>query len=64
MKEVITRVEKIYLIIGTIFEAFVLANYFKDEVSYTKTEIIVGDIIDIIAWPVVLLVNIVMRWRR
>lgn len=57
-------VKKIYLIVGTIFEFFILRNYLRDKVPYTKTEIIVGDIIDIIAWPVVLLVNIVMRWRR
>lgn len=55
--------KKIYLIIGTIFEVFILVNYLRDKVPYTKTEIIVGGIIDIIAWPVVLLDNI-MGWRR
>lgn len=55
--------KKIYLIIGTIFEAFIMANYLRDKVPYTKTEIIVGGIIDIIAWPVVLLDNIMGRRR-
>lgn len=56
-------IKNIYLTVGVIFEVFILRQYQKDKVPYTKASIIIGSIIDIIAWPVVLLGNI-MEWRR
>lgn len=56
-------IKNIYLTVGVIFEAFILRQYKKDKVPYTRLQIIIGGIIDIIAWPVVLLGNI-MEWRR
>lgn len=49
---------KIYLICGIIFEAFILNSYWKNKVPYTKAEIFIGGIIDILAWPIVLINNI------
>lgn len=54
---------KIYLIAGILFEAFVLWDYFRCKVPYTKAEIVFGAIIDIVAWPIVLLANII-DWGR
>ncbi len=54
---------KIYLILGIIFETFVIRGYIEEKVQYTKAEILVGAIIDIIIWPIVLLANVI-SWSR
>lgn len=54
---------KIYLIAGVIFEAFVIKDYVKDKVPYTKAQIIIGGIIDVVLWPIILLENFI-DWRR
>lgn len=51
-------IAKIYLIFGIVFEAFILNSYWKNKVPYTKVEIFIGGIIDILAWPIVLIDNI------
>ncbi|MCD8119685.1 MAG: hypothetical protein LUE29_09460 [Lachnospiraceae bacterium] len=51
--------KKMYLITGIIFEALVLRNYAKNNVSFTWPELIAGGVIDIAAWPVVLLANVI-----
>lgn len=53
----------IYLVAGVIFECFVIWSYFTEKAPYTKTEIVVGGIIDIVLWPIVLLKNII-EWGR
>ena len=50
---------KIYLIAGLITEAFILRTYWKEKVPYTKDELLIGAAVDIIAWPIVLIANIV-----
>lgn len=50
---------KIYLTIGLIFEILVLRSYIKANVPYTKFEIWLGAVIDVFAWPIVLLRNII-----
>lgn len=54
---------KLYLTAGIIFEVFVIGAYIKDKVPYRKIDFLIGGVIDIIAWPIVLLENIV-RWSR
>jgi len=54
---------KLYLIVGIIFEAFTIRGYIEQKVPYTKAEILIGGIIDIVTWPIVLLVNII-DWSR
>lgn len=54
---------KIYFIMGVIHEVFVLKTYWEEKVPYTKAEILFGAAIDIIAWPIVLIVNIIGRSR-
>lgn len=49
----------IYLICGTVFELFILNAYRKSKVPYTIAEILIGGIIDILAWPIILFKNIV-----
>lgn len=56
-------VKKLYFAIGVIFEVFVMRGYIKEKVPYALTEIITGGIIDIVAWPVVLIANII-EWSR
>ena len=56
-------VKKLYFATGVLFEAFVMRGYIKEKVPYALAEIITGGIIDIVAWPVVLLVNII-EWSR
>lgn len=56
-------VKKLYLIAGIIFEAFVIGAYIKDKPAYRKIDYLVGGIIDIVAWPIVLLDNII-EWSR
>ncbi len=56
-------VKKLYLIAGIVFEAFVIRAYIKDKPGYRKIEYLVGGIIDIVAWPIILLENVI-RWRR
>lgn len=53
----------LYLIAGIIIEAFVIRDYAKDEVPYTKAQMVIGGILDIITWPIVILVNIIL-WNR
>lgn len=55
---------KIYLIAGIIVEAFILKGYAEDEVPYTKAELFFGGIIDILTWPIVLLVHIIINGGR
>lgn len=55
-------VTKSYLIAGVIFETFVIKGYVEDKVPYTKAQIIIGGIIDVVLWPIVLLENFI-DWR-
>lgn len=55
---------KIYLIAGIIVEAFIIKGYAEDEVPYTKAELFFGGIIDILTWPIVLLVHIIINGGR
>lgn len=55
---------KIYLIAGIIVEAFILKGYAEDEVPYTKAELFFGGIIDILTWPIVLLLHIIINGGR
>ena len=55
---------KIYLIAGIIVEAFILKGYAEDEVPYTKAELFFGGIIDILTWPIVLLVHFIINGGR
>lgn len=54
---------KLYLIVGIIFAAYVIKGYIENEVPYTKAEILIGGILDILTWPIVLLVNLI-DWGR
>ena len=54
---------KLYLFAGVIFEAYTLWGYIKDKVPYTISEIILGGLLDILTWPIVLLINIIDRTR-
>ncbi len=54
---------KPYLIAGIIVEAFILKGY-TEEVPYTRAEIFFGGIIDILTWPIVLLVHIIINGGR
>lgn len=54
---------KIYSIAGIIIEAFIIRTYMKEKVRYTKAELLVGAAVDIIAWPIVLIGNVI-RWSR
>lgn len=54
---------KLYLIVGIIFATYVIKGYIENEVPYTKAEILIGGILDILTWPIVLLVNII-DWSR
>lgn len=56
-------VKKLYLIAGIVFEVFVIGAYIKDKPQYRKIDYLVGGVIDIVAWPIVLLENII-RWSR
>jgi len=53
----------LYFGAGVIFETFVIRAYIKDKVPYRKVDFVIGGIIDIVAWPVVLLQNII-EWSR
>lgn len=52
-------IAKIYLICGIVFEFFILKSYFENNDPYTIAEILIGAVIDIIAWPIILLENII-----
>ncbi len=55
---------KLYLIAGIIVEAFIIKGYVENEVPYTKAELFFGGIIDILTWPIVLLVHIIINGGR
>lgn len=50
---------KCYLIIGVVVATFIAIGYLTDNKTYTKTELFFGSIIDIIAWPFIILLNII-----
>lgn len=51
----------VYLIIGLIIEIVIMKQDAEAGAPYTMGEVLVGAIIDIVAWPIVLLVNILGR---
>lgn len=55
---------RLYLIAGIIVEAFIIKGYIESEAPYTKAEIFFGGIIDIVTWPLVLLVHIIINGGR
>lgn len=56
-------VKKLYLFGGIIFEAVVVWGYTKEKPPYRVSDYIIGGIIDVLAWPIVLLDNI-REWSR
>lgn len=46
-----------YLTIGFLFEGLIVIGYLKNKVPFTKTEMIIGGIIDILLWPIVILIT-------
>lgn len=53
----------IYFTIGFIFEVIVLLGYIMDFVNfgciYSWDELLIGFIVDIIAWPIIVTLNII-----
>lgn len=50
----------IYLTIGFICEAIVLWGYIRDEDQYTWYELLIGAVVDIIAWPIIIILSIII----
>lgn len=46
-----------YLLIGFPFEGLIVIGYLKNKVQFTKAEMIIGGIIDILLWPFVILIT-------
>lgn len=46
-----------YLLIGFLFEGLIIIGYLKNKVPFTKAEVIIGGIIDILLWPIVILIT-------
>ncbi|MEY8573699.1 hypothetical protein AALD01_04710 [Oscillospiraceae bacterium 21-37] len=46
-----------YLLIGFLFEGLIVIGYLKNKVQFTKAEMIIGGIIDILLWPFVILIT-------
>lgn len=53
----------IYLMIGCIFEAIILLGHILEEVkfgtAYAWYELLIGAIIDIIVWPIIIILSII-----
>ena len=43
--------------IGFLFEGLIVIGYLKNKVQFTKAEMIIGGIIDILLWPFVILIT-------
>lgn len=50
----------IYWFIGVIFEALVTIGYIRSGESYSRGERLLGGLIDILFWPVVILLGIII----
>ncbi len=53
----------IYLIAGIMFEALVQWVYVKENIQCNKVELWIGAAIDVIAWPIVIIVNCIRLSR-
>ena len=53
----------LYLFIGIIFAAFVVRGYIDTDYEVTKRQLILGAILDVITWPIVIVVNVI-DWNR
>ena len=56
-----------YLVVGIMLEILVIKSYIKHNPHYDKIQYLIGSVIDIVAWPIVLLGNIIgntINWGR
>ena len=52
-----------YLAIGIMLEILIIRSYIKYNPNYEKIQYLIGGVIDIVAWPIVLLGNVINQGR-